>query len=76
MAASDYVKGMVAGGLVGLAVGLLTAPKSGRETREVIGKSTEDLLNTVKGQYGQTRAKLDSVLHRGKDPFSGESCME
>ena len=72
MAALDYVKGMVAGGLVGLAVGILAAPKSGKETREAIGKSTEDLLSNVKDQYGQTRAKVTNLLHREES----ESCVE
>jgi len=72
MAALDYVKGMVAGGLVGLAVGILAAPKSGKETREALGKSTEDLLNTVKEQVGQTRAKVTNVLRREESESSIE----
>ena len=72
MAALDYVKGMVAGGLVGLVVGILAAPKSGKETREALGKSTEDLLNTVKEQVGQTRAKVTNVLRREESESSIE----
>jgi gas vesicle protein len=45
MATNDLIKGLVVGALAGLVLGILYAPKSGRETREDIIKSTEELYN-------------------------------
>jgi len=47
----DFVKGMIIGGLIGAAVGILFAPKSGKETREDISRKTQDLLSRAKEEY-------------------------
>ncbi|MEK6654015.1 MAG: YtxH domain-containing protein [Thermodesulfobacteriota bacterium] len=49
MAADDCVKGLIIGGLIGAALGILYAPKSGKETREEISHSAEELLKENKG---------------------------
>ncbi len=50
------------GGLVGAAVALLTAPRSGKETREEIGKwaegATEKAREKVKELYSSARERL------------------
>lgn len=50
------------GGLVGAAVALLTAPRSGRETREELGKwadgATEKARAKVKELYSSARERL------------------
>jgi gas vesicle protein len=48
---SDLLKGLFIGGLIGVVLGLLYAPKSGKETREDIARTTEDLLSKGKEEY-------------------------
>jgi gas vesicle protein len=50
---SDFVKGLVIGGLIGAVLGVLYAPKSGKETREDIARKTEDLLVKAREEYEQ-----------------------
>lgn len=51
------------GGAVGAAVALLTAPRSGRETREEIGRwaegATERAREKVKELYANAREKMN-----------------
>jgi len=53
----DFLKGLVIGGLAGAVVGILYAPKSGKETREEIGKKAEELLVKAKEEYEQALEK-------------------
>jgi gas vesicle protein len=48
---SDLLKGLFIGGLIGVVLGVLCAPKSGKETREDIVRTTEDLLSRGKEEY-------------------------
>jgi gas vesicle protein len=45
------VTGVVLGGLVGAALGILFAPQSGRKTREDICEKTGELLTEAKNEY-------------------------
>jgi gas vesicle protein len=54
---SDFVKGLVIGGLIGAVLGVLYAPKSGKETREDIARKTEDLLVKAREEYEQALDK-------------------
>jgi len=45
------MKGLLIGGLIGVAVGVLYAPKSGKETREDITRKTEELMDKAKEEY-------------------------
>jgi len=47
----DLLKGLIIGGLIGAALGILYAPKSGKETREDIARKTEELMNKAKEEY-------------------------
>jgi gas vesicle protein len=49
--ADDFIKGLLIGGLMGAVIGILYAPKSGRETREEIGRKAEDLMVKAKEEY-------------------------
>ena len=53
----DFVKGLVIGGLFGAVLGILYAPKSGKETREDIARKTEDLLVKARDEYDQALEK-------------------
>ena len=72
----DMFKGFVFGSLVGLAVGVLFAPKSGRDMREnLMGDSDEllgkakDELDKIKDELGDLKEKITETLDRSKKVF-------
>jgi gas vesicle protein len=46
-----WLKGLLIGGLAGAAVGILFAPKSGKETRNELGEKASDLATRMKEEY-------------------------
>lgn len=72
MAAEDYVKGLVIGGLIGAALGILYAPKSGKETREEISHTAEELLKKTKAQYEEVAQKIEKLADREKELLLGK----
>ncbi|MHB8909810.1 MAG: YtxH domain-containing protein [Syntrophales bacterium] len=67
MAVDDCVKGLVIGGLIGAALGILYAPRSGKETREEISRSTEELLKKTKAQYEEICGKIEKLADQEKE---------
>ncbi len=55
--AGDFLKGLLIGGVIGAVVGILYAPKSGKETREEIGRKAEELMAKAKEEYEQALEK-------------------
>jgi gas vesicle protein len=53
----DLLKGLFIGGLIGMALGILFAPKSGKETREEITGKANDLLTKAKEEYEKAAGK-------------------
>lgn len=47
----NFVKGLLIGGLVGAIIGILYAPKSGKETRDDLCKKTGELMEKAKEEY-------------------------
>jgi gas vesicle protein len=72
MATDDCIKGFIIGGLIGAALGILYAPKSGKETREGICHSTEELLEKAKEQFEEASRKLEQLAHREKELIVGK----
>lgn len=70
MAAGDWIKGAVVGGLIGAALGILYAPKRGEETREDIAKSFHELREKAKHQLDETCTKMDEFASRGKELYN------
>ena len=48
---NDLLTGMLIGGIIGAALGVLFAPKSGKETREDIARKTDEMLSKAKEEY-------------------------
>ena len=46
-----FIKGILLGGAIGAVLGILYAPKSGRETRDDIGRKSEELVAKAKEEY-------------------------
>lgn len=67
----DFLKGLIIGGLIGAAAGILFAPKSGRETREDISRKTQDLLTRAKEEYEtaveKSKKAYDAALEKMKE---------
>jgi gas vesicle protein len=70
MAAKDCIKGLVVGGLIGAALGMLYAPMRGEETREEIAKSFQELREKAKHQLDETCTKMDELASRGKELYN------
>ncbi len=70
MAAKDCFKGLVVGGLIGAALGILYAPKRGEDTREDIAKSIQALRDKAKHQLDETCLKMDEFASRGKELYN------
>lgn len=66
----DFIKGLLVGGLIGAALGILYAPKSGKETREEIGRKTEELMAKAKEEYEvaleKSKKAYDAAVNRLK----------
>ncbi|MGA3281667.1 MAG: YtxH domain-containing protein [Smithella sp.] len=48
---NDLLKGLFVGGLIGMVLGVLFAPKSGKQTREDITRKADELLVKAKEEY-------------------------
>src|SRR5512145_2600152 len=67
MVSNNLIKGLVIGGLIGAGLGILLAPKSGKETREQILSSARDVLEKAKDQYEEAAGKLETLAARNKE---------
>ncbi len=67
----DLLKGLLIGGLIGVVAGILYAPKSGKETREDIARTTDELLSKAKDEYEKaiekSKAAYENAVKRLKD---------
>lgn len=67
----DFLKGLLIGGLIGAAVGILYAPKSGKETREQIAKKSDEFLVKAREEYEKglekTKKAYESMLESMKE---------
>ena len=51
-----FVTGLIVGSLTGAAVGLLFAPRSGRESRRVVRHKTGHYVGTLRERFGRCEA--------------------
>jgi gas vesicle protein len=66
----DTLFAFILGGLIGVALGVLYAPKSGKETRRDIKKFSEDVADKVKDLGEDLTEKGRKVYEEGKDKIS------
>jgi gas vesicle protein len=57
----SFMKGILVGGVIGAAIGILYAPKSGRETREDINRKAEKVLKKAKEEYESALRKSNKA---------------
>lgn len=66
----DFIKGLVVGGIIGGALGILYAPKSGKKTRADISKSADDLYDKTKDHYEHGLKKIEEMVDQGSDQYT------
>ena len=63
----SWLLSFVLGGLIGAAVALLVAPRSGRQTREQIKDLAEDAKEKAGEYYDKARGQISTVMQKGAD---------
>jgi gas vesicle protein len=61
-----FLTGLVLGGLIGLAVGVLLAPQSGEETRDLLRDKGIELKVKAEELTDEGRARLQEAVEEGK----------
>ncbi len=59
---SKFLCGFLIGGAVGAIAGILLAPKSGEETREMLKNSAADAIKKADATVKEIQAKADDVV--------------
>jgi gas vesicle protein len=68
---SDLLKGLFIGGLIGVALGILFAPKSGKETREDIARKADELSGKAKEEYQKAMEKSKTSYETAVNNLKG-----
>ncbi len=63
----SLILSFIVGGLVGAGVALLTAPQSGRETREKISEFAGDAKDKIWNMGQNAKLKIADTLSRGRE---------
>ena len=63
----DFFKGLVFGSLIGAIIGILYAPKKGRETREELTRRADELISRAKEEYEKNREDYEAVFESIKE---------
>ncbi len=62
MSAGKFIAGFVVGGAIGAIAGILLAPKSGKETREMLASSAQDMIKRADETANQIKSKADDAV--------------
>ena len=62
-----FFRGFLFGGIIGAAVGILLAPKSGRETREELGEEAEKYYSLAKKDLEHAKKAALKSFEEGRD---------
>ena len=65
----SWLLSFILGGLIGAAVALLMAPRSGRQTREQIKDMAQEAKERAGDYYDQARGKISTAMQKGADVF-------
>ena len=65
----DVMGGLGIGLLIGLAIGLLYAPREGRETREMLRERAEEVREKTTEAYEKARKTAADVVKKGEERF-------
>ena len=62
MSVGKFLAGFLVGGAVGAIAGLLLAPQSGEETREMLAKTSSDLYDKTEDSLKEIKEKAEVVV--------------
>lgn len=62
MSAGKFLAGFLVGGAIGAIAGVLLAPKSGEETRQMIADGAKDALKRADETVKEIQSKADDVV--------------
>ncbi|MCF0071416.1 YtxH domain-containing protein [Dyadobacter sp. CY261] len=65
-----FLIGSIGALLTGIAIGLLVAPKNGKETRKLIKNKANDLGGSAKDTYEKSLEELSHLAEKLKDGFT------
>jgi gas vesicle protein len=71
--AAGYLGWFFLGAVVGAAAALLMAPKSGRETRELLAERGGDLFRKAHDAAGDTQSRAGDLFERGREYFDEQT---
>lgn len=63
----EVILALILGGIIGAAVGILYAPRSGKETREKLQDIGEDLVDKFEDVGEDVKSKTKRIVNEGKD---------
>lgn len=63
----EVILAFLLGGIIGAAVGILYAPKPGKETREKLKDLTHDLTDKLETLGEEIQSKAGSAINEGKE---------
>lgn len=62
MSAGKFIAGFIVGGAIGAVAGILLAPKSGKETREFLANSAQDMVKRADETANRIKSKADDAV--------------
>lgn len=71
-----FLKGLIFGGIIGGVLGVLYAPKSGKETREELSVESEKLLSQFKSDIENAKKAALKSFDQGKDVIIDKLAQE
>jgi gas vesicle protein len=71
--AAGYLGWFFLGAVAGAAAALLIAPKTGRETRELLAEHSGDVLTRARGAAGEAKIKAGDLFEKGREYFEEQT---
>jgi gas vesicle protein len=71
MSVGKFLAGFVIGGAVGGVIGLLLAPRTGEETRQILADGSQDFCknteNSIKEIHSKAESAMDDIQKKGDE---------
>jgi hypothetical protein len=67
------VSSSLVGITIGVAAGLLFAPRSGKETREIISTTTSEKVKNLQNELRERKRQFEDLLNKGKEELLDEA---
>ena len=74
MSVSRFIAGFLVGGAIGAIAGILLAPKSGAETREMLGEMASDMAKKTDETVKDIQRRADNIVSDVQE--KGEEIMD